>query len=1243
MNMRKLLLTVAAFTAAVTAFAGNGSVRFDAAENFRQFALQQAGLQLPDQKPILKHEKTEEQRKTEALIAKDFAKIRRSQIEAQNQKKAIDRIIDEGIAKGAPQAPEMIEEKVPVQAAAPADGPVIGRGTPRMADAPYIGGQGDQPFYAYGNLALSGTDVYLGTKESDAKRVGGSSMTYDAEGHLVHSEELYPEFDEDGSVDLYKTVIDKSADEDSYKEYMQEKNGEWVLISDQYYRYNSNNDRIEGYSKYRYYDAEKKEYSYRYSSKIESEYDASDRVISTISYFASSDNLVPDYKYEYEYSSDGIPTRIYSYYDRTSKEWVFSSKSVHYTDENGVAYYEYYGYNSNTQSWTGYSKSMTKYNEAGEIEWSISWNWNNTDKTWKYYNKYEYDYNSAGNNTTTRVYNWSTTNEDWWLSRYYGDEYQDETIRNGYWYWEKYSETSTFYYSGRYTYETDALGRRTTYITYSLADAETMTWTPSVKETYVYLNNTDLYDDTMKEKVSMYWNSETGEFINDYKYEWGYDADGNNTLYIKYEWKDSDWYIYEKGIYAYVMVGNDFEKTLDESYYYSTRYDALVGSYKNEYAYDAKGNQTMYSSYSWDNDNSLWYGYEKILYSFDDEDQLVSETSYGWDYTASDWKANLKTTFGYGPMGNIIREECFEADFADGTLEWVPTMLLESKYDGKGRLIETIEMEGGIYYGGWNYGHREVYNFDENGYPLVNESYTWDSTIKDWVGREKETFEYDYFQNQLIPVLAMTYEWGEEGDWELVSKTVFTADPDDSNHFVSSVTVLREGEWILIEKTDITVDFDAETMVSITQEMDWSGEMTNSEKQEISMVSDTALILTYEWSSYDEEWNLTGKEYLYSTPTFYSTESYTYDSYSESWRGDNKEEVGYNAEGKEIMWADYYWDWDDKWVGNSKYEEDYDARGNQILSAYYYWNEDKWIGSYKSEYAFDSKDYEILNVQYEWDFVNNCWHGYSRSICAYDAHGNRILDEYYNDMEDGIWIGSYKEEYAFDDNDNQISYIHYTWNNDIKAFVGRYKEETLYNAAGDRCGYADYEWDSVKNAWVGSYKMYRESGDNYMITENYGWDDETGTWVGTDKHYETYTDEEWQNGTITDCYKWNGSSWVKDHKETNISKYRTDYNQDYKYETWEKYNSNGSLTPVVYYKAVYKYIALAKVDNLLTPVQITTFDGCISIEAEDSVDVTVSSLGGARVASVKGSARVAVPAGIYMVTVDGQTSKIIVR
>lgn len=1233
---------MAAFTAAVTAFAGNvGGIRNDAAENFRQFALQQAGLQLPEQKPILKHEKTEEQRKTDALIAKDLMKVRKSQIEAQNQKKAIDKIIDEGIAKGAPKSPEIIEEKAPVQAAAPADGPVIGRGTPKMEDAPYFGGQGGQPFYAYGNLAFSGTDVYLGTKESDAKRVGGSSMTYDAEGKLVHSEDIYPEIDEDGTVGLYKAIRDISADENSYKEYMQEKNGEWVLISDQYNRYNSSNDRIEGYTKYRYYDAVKKEYSYRYSFKIESEYDASGRVISTISYFSSSGNLVPDYKYEYEYSSDGIPTKTYSYFN--GEKWIISSKSMNYTDENGVTYYEYYGYNNDTQSWTGYSKSQTKNNEAGNTEWSISWSWNSTDKTWRYYSKYEYEYNSAGNNTTTRIYNWSTTNEDWWLSRMYGYEYQNETIRSGYWYREKYSETGSSYYTGRYTYDSDALGRRTTYTTYNLADAETMTWTPASKETYVYLNNTDLYDDTMTEKIVMYWNTGTGEFVNSYKYEWGYDDAGNNTLYIKYEWSSSDWKITEKELYAYALIGNDLERTLVESYYYSSRYNALVGSYKNEYDFDAKGNQTMYANYTWDYENSLWYGNEKIFYNYDDEDQLVSETSYDWDYTASDWKANLKTTYGYGPIGNIIKEERFEADFADGTLEWVPTMLLETKYDGKGRVIERIEMEGGIYYGGWYYGHREVSNYDENGYPLVNESYVWDSSIKDWVGREKETFEYDYFQNQLIPVLAMTYEWGEEGDWVIASKTVFTPDPDDSNHFVSSITILDEGEWILVEKTDITVDFDAKTMVAITQEMDWMGEMTNSEKQEISMVSDTALILTYEWSSYDEEWNLTGKEYQYSTPTFYSTESYTYDSYSESWRGENKQEVGYNAAGQEIMWADYYWEWDGRWVGNSKYEDEYDARGNQILYAYYYWDNDKWIGSYKSEYAFDSKGYEILNVQYEWDFVNSCWYGYSKYICAYDANDNRILSESYNDTEDGIWIGSYKEEYAYNENNDVTMYIDYDWDNDTKAFVGRYKEEIIYNAAGDRCGYADYEWDSVKNAWVGTFKMYRESGENYMITESYVWNEETGTWVGTDKRYETYTDEEWQTGTITDCYKWTGDSWVKDYKETSISKYRTDYNADYAYTNREKYNANGSLTPAVYYKTVYKYIALAKVDNLLTPVQITTFDGCISIEAEDSVNVTVNSLGGARVASVKGSARVAVPAGIYMVTVDGQTSKIIVR
>ncbi len=79
-----------------------------------------------------------------------------------------------------------------------------------------------------------------------------------------------------------------------------------------------------------------------------------------------------------------------------------------------------------------------------------------------------------------------------------------------------------------------------------------------------------------------------GTQIKTIEYEIAYDANGNQTLYVRYNWNSdkNDW----------------------------------VGFNKYECTYDANGNQTLYVRYNWDSDQNDWVGSYKEKYTYDAND-----------------------------------------------------------------------------------------------------------------------------------------------------------------------------------------------------------------------------------------------------------------------------------------------------------------------------------------------------------------------------------------------------------------------------------------------------------------------------------------------------------------------------------------------------------------------------------------------------------------------------------------------
>jgi hypothetical protein len=114
--------------------------------------------------------------------------------------------------------------------------------------------------------------------------------------------------------------------------------------------------------------------------------------------------------------------------------------------------------------------------------------------------------------------------------------------------------------------------------------------------------------------------------VGDFKNEWSYDANGNQTLEVSYQWdtNTNQWVNEGKTEYSYDANWN---KTLWANWYdWDTTTNQWGNGEKYEYSYDANGNKTLYFEYYWDTSTNQWVGNFKDEYNFNNSFALSDLT-----------------------------------------------------------------------------------------------------------------------------------------------------------------------------------------------------------------------------------------------------------------------------------------------------------------------------------------------------------------------------------------------------------------------------------------------------------------------------------------------------------------------------------------------------------------------------------------------------------------------------------------
>ena len=178
-------------------------------------------------------------------------------------------------------------------------------------------------------------------------------------------------------------------------------------------------------------------------------------------------------------------------------------------------------------------------------------------------------------------------------------------------------------------------------------------------------------------------------------------------------------------------------------------------SYKEVFAYNSKGNNTLQIIYKWDNGISDWKGYEKYEFTtYDSKGNRTSRISYYWYDRISDWVKNNKSEYTYDSMGNQTLQIYYNWD--NGISDWVKYRKDEYTYDSKGN--QTLQIiytwDNGI--SDWKGSEKYEYTYDSKGNQTERIIYTWDSGISDLVksGKNEYTYNLSYSREDLVMPIA---------------------------------------------------------------------------------------------------------------------------------------------------------------------------------------------------------------------------------------------------------------------------------------------------------------------------------------------------------------------------------------------------------------------------------------------------------------------------------------------------------
>lgn len=200
---------------------------------------------------------------------------------------------------------------------------------------------------------------------------------------------------------------------------------------------------------------------------------------------------------------------------------------------------------------------------------------------------------------------------------------------------------------------------------------------------------------------------------------------------------------------------------------------------------------------------------------------------------------------------------------------------------------------------------------------------------------------------------------------------------------------------------------------------------------------------------------------------------YLWDETSNEWEGDIKEEYTYNAQDEPSLIFVYEWDTDiQDWGAIYKANFSYNDEGRQILMEVYDWSNNPVS---KTESSYEIKDGNLFRTDIEYisdPSVNTPWLTESKIETTYDENENEILSiEYSWEYDDNSWQPITKIESTYDENGNEILYVESTWDYSLDDWDYESKGEYVYGEDDQTLSAKIYYWNYNMGYWVHHLNM----------------------------------------------------------------------------------------------------------------------------------------------------------------------------
>lgn len=253
-----------------------------------------------------------------------------------------------------------------------------------------------------------------------------------------------------------------------------------------------------------------------------------------------------------------------------------------------------------------------------------------------------------------------------------------------------------------------------------------------------------------------------------YKYNFTYDAEGNNAVDLLSYWTSTeDWMAEEKVEIAYNEANLPEERI---EWYLNFLTMELQMTTREVFTYQENGLIAETAIYTWNDED--WVLQAEIIYDYDELDHLLESTIYEWDATTEGLEAAWKQVFMYTDTGELT--------------EILFLMWNGSEWMNQSSELYTLNSAGlvtEILYSFWN-ANEEVFLpqakdervYDDSG-RLISETFAfWNESESDWTGGFRDTFEYDDFDNVATHIF---HSWEEDlMDYVPAGQTSLTYDHD---------------------------------------------------------------------------------------------------------------------------------------------------------------------------------------------------------------------------------------------------------------------------------------------------------------------------------------------------------------------------------------------------------------------------------------------------------------------------------